>query len=110
LTANPSATVTIEIRAQRLLSPSPLDSVLEIVDANNNRLSLCSNPPLYPFGPYTSPCLNDDLPDGTSTDSILTLQVPANNSGPLTFYAHVLDFRGDARPDFIYTITITGAN
>jgi hypothetical protein len=109
LTANPGATVTIEIRAQRLSPPSPLDSVLEIVDANNNRLSLC-NPPLSPFGPYTNPCLNDDLPDGTSTDSILTMQVPPGNSGPLTFYAHALDWRGDARPDFIYTITVTGAN
>jgi hypothetical protein len=110
LTANPGATVTIEIKAQRLSPPSPLDSVLELVDANNNRLSLCSNPPLYPFGPYTNPCLNDDLPQGGSTDSILVLQMPASNSGPLTFYAHVLDWRGDARPDFIYTITVTGAN
>jgi putative Ig domain-containing protein len=102
LTANPGATVTIEIRAQRLNPPSPLDSVLEIVDASNNRLSLCSAP--------AGLCLNDDLPDGTSTDSILTMQVPPGNSGPLTFYAHVLDWRGDARPDFIYTITVTGAN
>jgi hypothetical protein len=100
LTANPGATVTIEIKAQRLNPPSPLDSVLEIVDANNTRLSLCSAP--------ANLCLNDDLPNGGSTDSILTMQVPAGN--PLTFYAHVLDWRGDARPDFIYTITITGAN
>ncbi len=102
LTANPGATVTIEIKAQRLNPPSPLDSVLEIVDASNNPLSLCSAP--------ANLCLNDDLPSGGSTDSILTMQVPASNSGPLTFYAHVLDWRGDARPDFIYTITVTGAN
>jgi hypothetical protein len=102
LTANPGATVTIEIEAQRLNPPSPLDSVLEIVDANNTRLLLCSAP--------ANLCLNDDLPSGGSTDSILTMQVPPGNSGPLTFYAHVLDRRGDARPDFIYTITITGAN
>jgi hypothetical protein len=100
LTANPGATVTIEIKAQRLNPPSPLDSVLEIVDANNTRLSLCSAP--------ANLCLNDDIPNGGTTDSILILQVPAGN--PLTFYAHVLDWRGDARPDFIYTITITGAN
>ncbi len=102
LTANPGATVTVEIKAQRLTPPSPLDSVLELVDANNNRLSLCD--------PHTSPCLNDDIPNGGTTDSILILQVPATNTGPLTFYAHVLDWRGDARPDFIYTITVTGAN
>ncbi len=110
LTANPGATVTIEIKAQRLNPPSPLDSVLEIVDANNNRPSLCDDPLYYPFGSYTSPCLNDDIPNGKTTDSILILQVPATNTGPLTFYAHVLDWRGDARPDFIYTITVTGAN
>ena len=110
LTANPGATVTVEIKAQRVNPPSPLDSVLEIVDANNNRPSLCDDPLYYPFGSYTSPCLNDDIPNGKTTDSILILQVPATNTGPLTFYAHVLDWRGDARPDFIYTITVTGAN
>jgi hypothetical protein len=110
LTANPGATVPVQITAQHLTPPSPLDSVLEFVDANGNRLSLCSNPPLYPYGPYTSPCLNDDIQQGVNTDSELTLQVPATNLGPLTFYAHVLDFRGDARPDFVYTITVTGAN
>lgn len=109
LTANPGATVTIEIKAQRLSPPSPLDSVLEIVDSSNNRLSLCNDSVLLTFG-YTNLCLNDDLSDGSSTDSLLRLQVLQSSSAPLTFYAHVLDWRGDARPDFVYTITVTGAN
>lgn len=114
LTASPGAFVIIEITAQRLNPPSPLDSVLEIVDATNTQIAVCnSNPnatPLQNAGPYNQPCVNDDLEPGFTTDSKLVLQVPATNVGPLTFYAHVLDFRGDARPDFIYTITITGAN
>jgi hypothetical protein len=43
-------------------------------------------------------------------DSKLNLKVPDANSGPLTFYVRVLDFRGDARPDFVYTISVSGAN
>ena len=110
LTANPGATVTVEITAQRLTPPSPLDSVLEIVDAGGDRLALCNSNPLSTLGPFNQPCLNDDLEQGVSTDSKLTLQVPATNTGPLPFYAHVLDWRGDARPEMVYTITIAGAN
>jgi Putative Ig domain len=113
LTANPGAVVRVEIRAQRLTPPSPLDSVLEIVDANKNRLSLCGQDPnATPVFSYAFACLNDDLAPGLTgtTDSALDFQVPVGASGPLTFYAHVLDFRGNARPDFIYTITVSGVN
>ena len=109
ITANPGATVTINISAQRLTPPSPLDSVLELVDINGTQLQLCSSSPSQPVNPFTQACMNDDI-SGVLKDSQLFLQVPATNTGPLTFYAHVLDFRGDARPDFIYTITISGAN
>ena len=107
LTANPGATVTVEITAQRLTPPSPLDSVLEIVNEANNRLSFCSSRPTHPLN---QSCVHDDLLLGVSTDSKLNLKVPDANPGPLTFYAHVLDWRGDARPDLLYTITVSGAN
>jgi hypothetical protein len=110
ITATPGATVAIEITAQRLTPPSPLDSVLEFVDAPGTRLTLCSPSPTGIRGPFTQPCVHDDLQPGVRTDSKLILQVPSGNSVPLTFYAHVLDFRGDARPDFLYTITVSGAN
>jgi hypothetical protein len=107
ITANPGSFVTVEITAVRLDPPSSLDPVLEFVDSNNSQLSYCASigdsPPIF-----DRLCVNDDLTD--STDSRLALLVPSNNPGPLTFYAHVLDFRGDARPDFVYTITVSGSN
>ncbi len=109
ISANPGATVTVEITADRLSPPSPWDSFLEFVDASNNRLSVCNNNPANQNGPFTNACANDDLNSGT-TDSKLVLQVPSGNSGPLTFYAHVLEWSGNARPDFLYTITVSGAN
>ncbi len=108
LTANPGTTVTIEIMAQRLSPFSPLNSVIEIVDAGNNRLSICSRFPA--IGSFDRACVNDDLQQGISTDSKLNMKVPDADPGPLTFYVHVLDWRGDARPDLLYTITISGAN
>jgi Putative Ig domain len=110
LTANPGAIVTVEITAARLNPPSPLDSVLELVDPNGNQLTICSSDPLNASGPFGSACMNDDVTALSTTDSRLTLQVPSGNSGPLTFYAHVLDWRGDARPDMVYTITVSGVN
>jgi Putative Ig domain len=83
LTANPGAIVTVEITAQRLNPPSPLDSVLEIVDGSGNRLSLCSSTPSNTSGPFASACLDDDIPQPVATtDSKLILQVPAGNAGP----------------------------
>ena len=108
VTANPGAIVTIEITADRLFPFSPLDSVIEIVDASGARLNLCS-PPSAPQGPFVQPCMNDDM-NFSTLDSKLFLQVPGSASGPQTFFLRVLDFRGDARPDLIYTVTISGAN
>jgi hypothetical protein len=109
LTANPGAIVTLEIQAQRLVPPSPLDSVMEIVDSSGTRLTICS-PNSSTVGPFNQPCMNDDIETGIVTDSKLTLQVPSSNSGAQTFFARVLDFRGSARPDFLYTLTVSGAN
>jgi len=41
LTANPGAVVTVETMAKRLTPESPLDTVIEIVDAEGNRFSTC---------------------------------------------------------------------
>ncbi len=106
LTANSGAIVSVEITAERLPLPSPLDSVIEIVDGTGARLQTCRSPGST-TALFNEACMNDDIGFFT-TDSALELQVPAG--GPLTFYVRVLDFRGDARPDFIYTITIAGVN
>ena len=43
LQAQGGATVTVEITAKRLDPPSPLDSVIEIVDTGGSRLRTCNN-------------------------------------------------------------------
>jgi hypothetical protein len=109
LTANPDAIVTVETMAKRLNPPSQLDSVIEIVDASGTRLTTCS-PVTSTTGPFDQPCMDDDIQTGIVQDSKLTLQIPSGASGPQTFFVRVLDFRGDARPDLVYTLTISGAN
>jgi hypothetical protein len=101
VSANAGNIVTVETTAHRLTPRSPVDTVLEFVDLNDNQLALCIPAPFI--------CVNDDF-TGAGLDSRLALEVPPGNSGPLTFYIKVLDFRGDARPDFRYTLTISGAN
>ncbi|MGH9777642.1 MAG: Ig domain-containing protein [Candidatus Acidiferrales bacterium] len=96
-------TVTIDIRARREL-PTFIDSVLEIQDANGNRLNTCR--PLGSAGLFTQPCMNDDL-TGT-LDSGLEFQNPTT-AASVTIFVRVLDFRGDARPDLIYRIFISGS-
>jgi hypothetical protein len=43
-------------------------------------------------------------------DSFLRFLVPGTPGTPVTFYVRVLDWSGDARPDFRYEISISGAN
>jgi len=126
VTANAGATVTIEIFARRITFTSKLDSVLEIVDVNGARFTTCRNEgdfdglglDLNPDGTlrpdptplaFDDPCINDDIELGVNRDSKLEFLVPGS-SGTVTFYVHVLDWRGDARPDFLYQFTISIAN
>jgi predicted enzyme related to lactoylglutathione lyase len=55
--------------------------------------------------------MNDDNPMTTTTDSALSFQVAGATGGAaVTFYVHVFDWRGDARPDMKYQIIISGVN
>ena len=121
LNANPGSIVSVSILAKRLNSFDPLDSVVEIVNGSGARLSTCKDPvsaflspPLLPDpnpNGYNDHCINDDDPNTGTTDSDLYFQVPGNIGGlPVLFYVHVLDWRGDARPDMEYQIQISGAN
>jgi putative Ig domain-containing protein len=121
LTANPGSIVSISVFARRIASLNPLDSVLEIVDASGARFVTCKDPasaflspPLAPDPDptdYNDPCINDDDPNTGTTDSDLSFQVPGTPGGqPVVLYLHVLDWRGDARPDMEYQIQISGAN
>jgi hypothetical protein len=121
VTANAGATVSINVTGPGLNPPSPLDPVLEIVNASNVRFSANCRDPGDDSLPRDSPvrqdatpaafddqCINDDLSLGVTRDSTLEFKVPG--AGVVTFYLRVLDFRGDARPDMRYEITISGAN
>jgi len=111
------ATVTIEISARRLASPSQLDSVIEIQDSSGNRPSTCRSPD-RPFnfttfaeddptpGDFDDECVNDDIVTASIQDSRLEFQ-PASGG---TYYVRVLDLRGDGRPDLVYELTLNGAD
>jgi hypothetical protein len=123
--ANAGNMVTIRICARStncnpsnpLPAPSVLDSVLEIVNISNVPFTTCRNEGAddgVTGAPDTTPtafddaCLNDDIQLGIVQDSKLEFQVPG--SGAVIFYVRVLGFRGDARPDLLYDIIISGAN
>jgi hypothetical protein len=105
LTAQPGSTVSIEITAQRNNLTSPLDSVIELVDSLGTRLSTCDSPGQSGF---TSPCMNDDNTQEGTLDSRLLFRAPAG--APTTLFLHVLDWRGDSRPDMLYSFQIFGAD
>jgi hypothetical protein len=109
LSAMPGSVVTIETVADRLSPPSPMDSVVEIVDSAGNRLSTC-RPGGDTYGYFSQPCLNDDFDWYNTLDSKLYFRAPDTLGTPVTFYVHVLDWSGSARPDFIYDLSIFGAN
>lgn len=120
LSANAGNIVSIEIFANRLTILSTLDSVIEIVDQNGTRFISCRDPGNdFFFGPilgdttrsqFDDACVNDDMALGFNTDSALQFEVPGNPGDIVTFFVRVLDFRGDARPDFAYEINISGSN
>jgi hypothetical protein len=100
--------VHIETRAKRLNMQNPLDTVLEIVDANNHRLNFCQLPG-DTSAAYSSPCVNDDLSSSPHVqDSALDFRAPGAPDADTTFYARVFDWRGDARPDMTYQLEVQG--
>jgi hypothetical protein len=97
LVASGGSLVHVETFANSYL----LDTVLEILDGNGHRYVVCSAPS------YNSTCLNDNK-SATSLDSALDFKVPGSTATQTTFYAHIFDWRGDARPDFLYYLNISG--
>lgn len=92
--------VTIDINAQ--VNGSPIDPVIEFVDANGVVLNSCVAPA------FTSPCVSDDEVLGVQLDSFLEIRIDAVLGA--TFYLHVVDFRGDARPDLLYDMVMSTSN
>ena len=77
--------------------------VIELLNQSGTRLQTCGAPS------YTSACLNDDLNDET-IDSALDMLLSGAAGTEQTFYLHVLDWRGDARPDMQYYLSISGVD
>ena len=98
ITTSAASTVTVDINAD--VDGSPLDSVIEILGANGAQLSTCVAPT------FTGACEDDDESAGVDLDSFLEIRV----GGATTFYIHVVDFGGSARPDKLYELVISGVN
>src|SRR5262249_39007135 len=86
---------------------SPLDPIVEIVDANGARLMSCSD---TSAGPFSGACIGDFEDDPPVLPSPLLFFQASAASTPTTFFVHVLDWRGDARPDMLYDLKISRAN
>jgi len=96
ITTFAASTITVDLTGLT----GEIDTVMEIVDANGNRLNSCVPPE------FTSTCVNDDEFPGASLDSLLVISVNA----PTTFYVRVVEWRFDGRPDLQYTINVSGLN
>jgi hypothetical protein len=107
LTSISGATVHLATGTGQAVGVPRLDTVLEIFDANGTRLATCNQPGDTSTN-FTSACINDDMPDPPTTDSALDFKVPGSPSTTTTFYVHVLDWRGDARPDMLYGLSVSG--
>jgi hypothetical protein len=99
--AKGGSSVHVETFAQRSWGANTLDSVLEILNSSGVRYTSCTLPS------YSASCLNDDV-DSTTLDSGLDFKVPGPPTSQTTFYVHVFDWRGDARPDMQYYLNISG--
>jgi hypothetical protein len=92
-------------------APNSLQPILEVTDSTGTRYQTCAPPQTLPGQLYNLPCVNN-LP-GSATyiqSEYYSFQVPGSGTAPVTFYVRVSDQRGDARPDFIYTLSIYGVN
>jgi hypothetical protein len=98
VTTTTDSIVTVDIDAQ--VNGSPVDTVIEIVNASGTQLNRCVAPA------YASPCESDDEQPGVSLDSLLQVQV----NGATTFYIHVVDWGSNARPDMLYDLKLSGVN
>ncbi len=95
--------------------PTPTDSAIEILDSTGTRLTTCNDPfadtapggaPITKgAGNFTDACMNHDGDKTTPGISYLSLQLPAGLNQ--SFYIHVFDFQGRARPDLIYMLSVS---
>lgn len=90
--------------------PNSLQPVLEIVDSTGTRYQTCGYYGLLPGQVNNLPCINHLPGNQYLSSNYYAFQVPGSGTSPVSFFIRVLDARGDARPDFIYTFTVYGVN
>jgi hypothetical protein len=91
-------------------APNSLLPVLEVVDTNGTRYQTCTQAGYSGGGlTFNYPCING-LDGSFYQSTYFGFQVPGSGTTPVTFYIRVSDARGDARPDFIYTLSVYGVN
>ena len=94
------------------------DPALEIVDANGQRYKTCQDPgddnPTLTFivkdttpTAYDDECLNDDVDPTVNRSADLKFQVPGAAGTQITFYVHVFESGGNARPDLNYNLSLS---
>jgi hypothetical protein len=121
LTAVPGTVFTISAEARNAKGDSTftirdgrsLDAVIQIVDANGRRLTTCKDPlddnaAGLPVAQDPTPSDFDDacMNDGLGVTATLDFQVPGTGTQEVPFYVHVFDWRGHARPDLRYNLSI----
>lgn len=123
LTVPPGGVLTAIVGAQGAdpTKTSVLDPVLEIVDANGARLATCNDPyydnlpagsPVTPNpspGTFQDPCMNHggDPSQAPTVAKYARLVFKTDPMGSATaVYLHVFDWRGDARPDMSYLLSV----
>jgi hypothetical protein len=92
--------------------PNSLQPVIEIVDSTGTRYQTCGYYGLLPGQVNNLPCVNR-LPGSqylALSANYYAFQVPGSGTSPVAFFIRISDARGDARPDFIYTFTVSGVN
>jgi hypothetical protein len=122
LTGNGGDTYVVAASAEYFLWPSagdsgvltaPTEPAIEILNSAGTRMTTCNDPTADnpPAGAgitsgtatFTDACV--DYQGRGNGNAYLTLQLPPGSSEQ--FYVHVFDFEGRARPDFIYSLTVT---
>jgi len=100
-------------------NPGPMtaatDPAIEILDSTGTRMTTCNDPfaDNPPAGApitkgaanFTDACMNHNGGIVLGSSARLTLQLPAGSNQ--SFYIHVFDFDGRARPDFIYSLSVS---
>lgn len=100
-------------------STNTVDPAIEILDANGQRFKTCKDPgddnPTLTFivkdttpDAFDDECVNDDIDPTVNQSSQLQFQVPGATGTVTTFYVHVFDSSGRARPDMTYSMYTSG--